>query len=101
MGIEIAQMQKTAVEALASGTATLKKINKEIGGADYINKLMDERADAVAELEEINQALNAGGVTDADEDALAEFAKLEKTLAAEKLAGSNKPEQSEPSASDP
>merc|ERR1711920_51128 len=54
-----------------------------------VSKLMDERADAVAELEEINQALNAGGVTDEDADALAEFAKLEEMLAAEKLAGSS------------
>merc|ERR1712203_567754 len=75
--IEIARMQKEAVQALALGTTTLKRINAEMGGADYVQKLMDERDDAVAELEEINEALSAGGIAADDADALAEFAKLE------------------------
>merc|ERR1719188_1189928 len=43
--IESALMQAEVVSALKTGVETLKKIQREIGGADYVHQLVDEHAD--------------------------------------------------------
>lgn len=83
--IEAAQATKVVVEALKIGVATLKQVQREIGGADYVNKLMDERDEALEAQREISEALAGAGVSAEDEDALADLAKLEERIAEEKL----------------
>lgn len=84
--VEMAKVQKEVVEAMKAGTATLKKIQQEIGGADYVAKVMDDSAEAMAEMKEINDLLAGEGVAADDADALAEYAMLEELAAKEKLA---------------
>lgn len=83
--IETTQMQQSIVEALAAGVATVKKMQKEMGGVDYINKLMDERQEALDAQNEISEALAGAGVSADDEEALAELARLEEAAALDAL----------------
>lgn len=83
--VEVTRMQKDTVEALAAGVATLKKMQKEIGGVDYIQQLMDERQEALDAQRELGEALAGAGVAADDADALAEFARLEEACALDKL----------------
>jgi charged multivesicular body protein 6 len=80
--IEVARTQKDVVEALAAGVATLRRVQQEIGGADYVHRLMDERDDALAEMQEMSEALAGAGVAADDAEALAELARLEEAHAA-------------------
>jgi len=75
--IEMARMQRDTVQALALGTTTLKRIQKEIGGVDRVQMIMDESQDAVADQQELNEALSGAGILDSDAEALAELARLE------------------------
>mmetsp|Transcript_105519 Transcript_105519/g.308555 ORF Transcript_105519/g.308555 Transcript_105519/m.308555 type:complete len:233 (+) Transcript_105519:2-700(+) len=83
--IEITRMQQSIVEALAAGVATVKKMQKEMGGVDYVQKLMDERQEALDAQNEISEALAGAGVAVDDEEALAEFARLEEAAALQVL----------------
>jgi charged multivesicular body protein 6 len=74
--VEFASIQKETVAALATGVKTLKKIQQDIGGADYVASLMDECAEATAQHQEINEALASAGVAEDDADAMAEYARL-------------------------
>lgn len=80
--IELARVQQDIVAALAAGVKTLRKVQQEIGGADYINQLMDEREEAMEAQQEINEALAGVGVAADDADALAELARLEASMVA-------------------
>jgi len=80
--VEFAQVQKDIVDALAAGVATLKRVNKEIGGADYVQKLMDEHEEAVMEQQEISDMLAGYGVAVDDSEAIAELSKLQEQFAA-------------------
>jgi len=92
MNIEVAQQQKEIVEALAEGVKTLKRVKEEIGGADYVEKLMDETADLTDELQEINQLLAGNGVAIDDDEVLAELEKLQEAAALEVLTQKVTPE---------
>mmetsp|Transcript_90168 Transcript_90168/g.209783 ORF Transcript_90168/g.209783 Transcript_90168/m.209783 type:complete len:243 (+) Transcript_90168:43-771(+) len=83
--IEITRIQQQSIQALAAGVATMKKMQKETGGVDYINQLMDDRQEAIEAQRELNEALAGAGVGTDDADALAEYARLEEALAREKL----------------
>lgn len=85
MNIESARQQREIVHALADGVATMKKIQKEIGGADYVQRLMDEQADLADEMADINEALASSSVTVDDDEALAELQKLEEAAALDAL----------------
>jgi len=74
--IEFSKAQKEAVDALAEGVKMLKRVQKETGGADYINRLMDERDEVLLEQQEINDALAGAGIAADDADALAEYERL-------------------------
>merc|ERR1719159_18232 len=45
--IEMAQIQKDTVDALAAGTKTLKKVQASIGGIDYVQRILDEKDEAI------------------------------------------------------
>lgn len=79
--IELARTQQMVVETLSAGVVTLKRLQKEIGGVDYVQQLMDDRVDVVEAQEEINNALAEVGVGVDDADALAELARLEEAHA--------------------
>merc|ERR1740129_86488 len=81
----MAVMQRDTVEALAAGTATLKRVQREIGGVDRIQQILDEKNEAIEAQQELNAALSGAGIGTDDADALAEFAKLEEAFAAEQL----------------
>merc|ERR1740129_1107840 len=81
----MAVMQRDTVEALAAGTATLKRVQREIGGVDRIQQILDEKNEAVEAQQELNAALSSAGIGDDDADALAELARLEAACAAEQL----------------
>merc|ERR1719193_2719807 len=55
--VEMARVQRDTVEALATGVATLKRIQREIGGVDYVQQLVDEHADSSEAMREITEAL--------------------------------------------
>jgi len=74
--VEMAKVTKEVVEALASGTQTLKKLQQEIGSADHVAKIMDDTADAVEEMQEISDILAGQGIGADDADAAAELEAL-------------------------
>lgn len=84
--IELARVQQDVVAALAEGVKTLRKVQQETGGVDYINQLLDERQEAIEAQQEMNEALASMGVGADDADALAELARLEEAMAAEATA---------------
>jgi len=92
--IESAQVQAQVVAALKTGVDTLKKIQREIGGVDYVQKLMDEHADLAEMQQEINQELAGAGVASDDAEFAAELARLEAEHAASVLAQSGGPASS-------
>lgn len=89
--IEIAHVQKQVVQALATGVETLKRVQKEIGSADYVQQLLDERDEAMEKQREISDVLVSAGVAADDSEALAELARLEEAYAAEQLAAAGAP----------
>jgi charged multivesicular body protein 6 len=92
--IEFSRLQKEAVEALAEGVKMLKRVQKETGGVDYVNRLMDERDEALLEKREISDALASVGVAADDADAMAEYDRLvEAHAAAQLVASTDAPEQ--------
>mmetsp|Transcript_105855 Transcript_105855/g.316154 ORF Transcript_105855/g.316154 Transcript_105855/m.316154 type:complete len:255 (-) Transcript_105855:58-822(-) len=83
--VETTRMQQQIVEALTAGVATVKKMQKEMGGVDYIQKLMDERQEALDAQHEISEALAGAGVAADDDEALAELARLEEAASLDAL----------------
>mmetsp|Transcript_74216 Transcript_74216/g.143684 ORF Transcript_74216/g.143684 Transcript_74216/m.143684 type:complete len:218 (-) Transcript_74216:46-699(-) len=79
--VEMARMQRDTVQALSLGTATLRRIQKEIGGVDRVQTILDESHDAVADQQELSEALSGAGILDSDTEALAELARLEAEVA--------------------
>lgn len=75
--VEFARVQRDTVEALAAGVATLKQIQKQIGGVDQVERLLGEHEDALEAQREIN-ALLAGTASVEDAEALAELARYEE-----------------------
>lgn len=58
-GIEMAKLNKEVYTGLAAGTAALKQMQAELS-LDKVERLMDERADALAVQEAIDAALGTG-----------------------------------------
>ncbi|CAK0794074.1 unnamed protein product, partial [Prorocentrum cordatum] len=90
--IEFARAQKDIVDALAAGVETLKRVQREIGGADYVHRLMDERDEAILAMQEVSEALAGAGVAADDADALSELARLEEEHAAAALSAPAAPQ---------
>lgn len=82
--VESAQMQKEAVNALAAGVGTLKRVQQEIGGVERVQQLMDDAADIADEQREISAALAGAGIAEDDADALAEFERMQAAFEAQK-----------------
>merc|ERR1719198_295645 len=80
--IEAARVQQGVVEALATGVATLKRVQQETGGVDYVQKLLDERDDLLDQQQELADVIGSGAAAE-DPEVLAEFARLEAAVAAE------------------
>jgi charged multivesicular body protein 6 len=55
--VEFALVQKDVVFGLQQGTKVLAEINKEMGGIDHVEKLLEENAEARAVQEEISEML--------------------------------------------
>lgn len=86
--IEMARTQRTMVEALQAGTAMLRKIQKDIGGVDQVQRLLGEQEDAIEAQREIAAALaGEGGLSAEDEDVLAEYTRLQEEAALPKQSG--------------
>lgn len=83
--IEAATVLNDVVEALAVGVRTLKKAQKSIS-IDYVQQLMDERAEAIDTQNEINRELARDGVLAEDADALEEYESLREVFAVQSLA---------------
>ena len=60
-------MQKDVYFGLQRGTEVLKEINKEMGGLEGVERLMEDTAEAREEQERIGEAL-AGGLSNLEED---------------------------------
>lgn len=89
--IEMAKIQKNTVDALAAGAATLRKVQASIGGVDVVQRIMDEADEASIAQQELNDVLAGAGIAEDDADALAEFDRLQESLAAQALVPSAAP----------
>mmetsp|Transcript_87237 Transcript_87237/g.182574 ORF Transcript_87237/g.182574 Transcript_87237/m.182574 type:complete len:291 (-) Transcript_87237:153-1025(-) len=79
--IETTRAQQEMVEALKTGVAQLKRMQREIGGAAEVQRLMDEHEELSDEMREMSELLARSGVASDDAEALAEFRKLEEEVA--------------------
>lgn len=85
--IEVSRSQRTVVEALQAGTAVLRKIQKDMGGVDQVQRLLGEQEEAVEAQREITAALaGEGGLSAEDGDMLAEYTRLQEEAALQKQA---------------
>ncbi|OQE14290.1 hypothetical protein PENFLA_c039G03228 [Penicillium flavigenum] len=79
--VEFALVQKDVLFGLQQGTKVLQTINKEMGGIEGVERLMEETEDARAYQEEVSQML-AGHLTNQDEDEVEdELEALQRELA--------------------
>ncbi|EER19449.1 Charged multivesicular body protein, putative [Perkinsus marinus ATCC 50983] len=85
--VEMARVQADVVSALASGTKALKDIQKEIGGVEYVDQLLQDNAEAQAEMAEISSALTNVGVPEDDAECLAELERINHELAVDVSSG--------------
>jgi charged multivesicular body protein 6 len=69
--VEFALVQKDVLFGLQQGTEVLKQINKEMGGLEGVEKMMEENEEARKYQEEISEAL-AGKMSNAEEDEVEE-----------------------------
>ncbi|OJJ49559.1 hypothetical protein ASPZODRAFT_156668 [Penicilliopsis zonata CBS 506.65] len=78
--VEFALVQKDVLYGLQEGTKVLQTINKEMGGIEGVEKLMEETEEARAYQEEIKNML-AGQLSNQDEDEVdAELEALEREV---------------------
>ncbi|KAG8470285.1 hypothetical protein KFE25_008706 [Diacronema lutheri] len=66
-GIELAQLNKVVYSGLAAGTAALKRMQADLP-LEKVERLMDERADALAMMDEVDAALGTGHDAELDEE---------------------------------
>lgn len=78
--VEMAQMQRDVVAAIAEGAKTLKMLNEEIGGADHVQQLMGDVAEARANADEISKMLAQCDIAADDPDAISEYALMEAAV---------------------
>ncbi|CAI6227541.1 unnamed protein product [Periconia digitata] len=95
--VEFALVQKDVLYGLQQGSNVLKEINKEMGGIENVEKLMEENAEARAYQQEISDML-ASKMTNQDEDEVEdELEALEREVRGEPLIWPAPPiEQPEP-----
>ncbi|KAB8364855.1 hypothetical protein FH972_024716 [Carpinus fangiana] len=67
-GIEEAAGQKDMVKAMEMSASVLEGLNKEVGGVDKVQEIMDRVADGIADVEDVNKALSEPGVNNVDEN---------------------------------
>ncbi|PVI03187.1 charged multivesicular body protein-like protein 6 [Periconia macrospinosa] len=78
--VEFALVQKDVLYGLQQGSSVLKEINREMGGIDHVEKLMEENAEAKAYQQEISDML-ANKMSNQDEDEVEEeLEALEREL---------------------
>ena len=65
--VEFALVQKDVMYGLQQGTNVLKQINKEMGGLEGVEKMMEDNEEARKYQQEISEAL-AGQMSNAEED---------------------------------
>ncbi len=82
--IEIASLQNEVVAVLETGTLALKVLQKEIS-IDYVERLLQENADATDAVKEVGELLASAGETTVDGNLLqSELKRLEEEVAFEK-----------------
>ncbi|CAE7897725.1 VPS20.1 [Symbiodinium microadriaticum] len=97
--LEMAQTTKGTVEALKTGVAMMKRIQKDIGGVDQVQRLLGEHEDVMDAQQEIQAMLSAQGSSAEDPEMLKEFERLQEEAALDKLqSASEVPASQEPSA---
>ncbi|CAJ1349275.1 unnamed protein product, partial [Effrenium voratum] len=96
--IEMAQTTKGTVEALKTGVAMMKRIQKEVGGVDQVQRLLGEQEEAMEAQQEINALLAGGGAAADDADMLAEFSKMQEEATLDALQKNGSEEVAEPPA---
>ncbi|KAJ5489638.1 Charged multivesicular body protein 6 [Penicillium diatomitis] len=81
--VEFALVQKDVLFGLQQGTKVLQAINKEIGGIEAVDRLMEETAEARAyqEFQEVSQMLEGSLSTQDEEDVEDELEALEREVA--------------------
>ncbi|CAJ1387091.1 unnamed protein product [Effrenium voratum] len=99
--IEMAQTTKGTVEALKTGVAMMKRIQKEVGGVDQVQRLLGEQEEAMEAQQEINALLAGGGAAADDADMLAEFSKMQEEATLDALQKNGSEEVAEPAPAAP
>ncbi|EPS31822.1 hypothetical protein PDE_06780 [Penicillium oxalicum 114-2] len=79
--VEFALVQKDVLFGLQQGTKVLQAINKEIGGIEAVDRLMEETAEARAYQEEVSQMLEGTLSTQDEEDVEEELEALRQEVA--------------------
>ena len=83
--VEFALVQKDVLYGLQQGTDVLKQINKEMGGLEGVEKMMEDSEEARKYQQEISEAL-AGQMSNAEEDEVEdELEALEREVEGVKL----------------
>ena len=83
--VEFALVQKDVLYGLQQGTVVLKQINKEMGGLEGVEKMMEENEEARKYQQEISEAL-AGQMSNEEEDEVEdELEALEKEIEGVKM----------------
>lgn len=83
--VEFALVQKDVIYGLQQGTDVLKQINKEMGGLEGVEKMMEDNEEARKYQQEISEAL-AGQMSNAEEDEVEdELEALEREVEGVKL----------------
>ncbi|KAJ5160547.1 Charged multivesicular body protein 6 [Penicillium canariense] len=79
--VEFALVQKDVLFGLQQGTQVLQAINKEMGGIEGVDRLMEETAEARAYQEEVSQMLEGHLSTQDEEDVEDELEALRQEVA--------------------
>lgn len=74
--VESAQVQKNVYDALKQGNDLLKKFNEQLN-IDDVERLMEDTREAIEYQNQISEALSQQGITDNQEDLLAELDQLD------------------------
>ena len=96
--VETSQLQARYVEAMKEGTKTLKAIQAEFS-VDYVEKIMDDSAEALAMQQEINELLADSLTPEQDAECLDEIREMEAQMLKDELdAGGKVPDAPLPDA---
>ncbi|CAK9098998.1 unnamed protein product [Durusdinium trenchii] len=92
--IEMAQTTRGTVEALKTGVAMMKRIQKDIGGVDQVQRLLGDQEEAIEAQQEIAAMLAGDGVEDAE--MLSELSRLQEEAALSTLTKEDPQKEKEP-----